>query len=60
MTMLQLIDRMSTSPAKIIGSDRGTLNIGAPADIVIFDENEEFAVDVNEFETKGKNSPYMV
>lgn len=58
MTMLQLIDRMSTSPAKIIGSDRGTLNIGAPADIVIFDENEEFAVDVNEFETKGKNSPY--
>ena len=58
MTMLDLVDRMSTSPAKIIGSDRGTLNIGAPADIVIFDENEEFIVDVNEFETKGKNSPY--
>lgn len=58
MTMLELIDRMSTSPAKIIGIDRGTLNIGAPADIVIFDENEEFTVDVNEFETKGKNSPY--
>ncbi len=58
MTMLDLVDRMSTSPAKIIGIDRGTLNIGAPADIVIFDENEEFTVDVNEFETKGKNSPY--
>ena len=58
MTMLELIDKMSTSPAKIIGSDRGTLNVGAPADIVIFDENEEFTVDVNEFETKGKNSPY--
>ena len=58
MTMIDLIDRMSTSPAKIIGTDRGTLNIGAPADIVIFDENEEFTVDVNEFETKGKNSPY--
>lgn len=58
MTMLELIDKMSTSPAKIIGSDRGTLNVGAPADIVIFDEREEFTVDVNEFETKGKNSPY--
>ena len=58
MSMLDLIDRMSTSPAKIIGIDRGTLNVGAPADIVIFDENEEFTVDVNEFETKGKNSPY--
>ena len=58
MTMLDLVDRMSTEPAKIIGIDRGTLNVGAPADIVIFDENEEFTVDVNEFETKGKNSPY--
>jgi len=59
MTMLQLIDRMSTTPAKIIGIDRGTLNVGAPADIVIFDENEEFIVDAEEFETKGKNSPYI-
>ncbi len=58
MTMLELIDKMSTAPAKIVGSDRGTLNVGAPADIVIFDDNEEFIVDVNEFETKGKNSPY--
>jgi len=33
--------------------------VGAPADIVIFDENEEFIVDAEEFETKGKNSPYI-
>lgn len=58
MDMLTLMQRMSTTPAQIIGSDRGTLNIGAPADIVIFDADEEFTVDVNEFETKGKNSPY--
>lgn len=58
MTLLQLIDRMSTAPAKIVGIDRGTLNIGAPADIVIFDTNKEFTVDVNDFESKGKNSPY--
>ena len=59
LTLLQLIEKMSTRPAKIINSDRGTLNVGAPADIVIFDENKEFTVDVNEFETKGKNSPYI-
>lgn len=58
MSMMTLLDRMCTAPAKIIGSDRGTLNEGAPADIVIFDANEEFVVDVNEFESKGKNSPY--
>ncbi len=59
LSMLELLDRMCTRPAKIIGVDRGTLNVGAPADIVIFDENEEFTVDVNDFETKGKNSPYI-
>lgn len=58
MTMNQLIDKMSTSPAKIIGINRGTLNEGAPADIVIFNPDEEFVVDVNEFASKGKNSPY--
>ncbi|MBD9009917.1 MAG: dihydroorotase [Clostridiales bacterium] len=58
MSLLQLIDCMSTKPAAIIGSDRGTLNVGAPADIVIFDTNEEFTVKISEFETKGKNSPY--
>ncbi len=58
MTLLDLIDRMSTAPAKIINSDRGTLNIGAPADIVIFDAESEFEVNVKDFESKGKNSPY--
>ncbi len=58
MTLLTLIDKMCTSPAKIIDIDRGTLNEGAPADIVIFDGNEEFTVDVNDFVSKGKNSPY--
>lgn len=58
MSLIQLIDCMSTKPAAIIGSDRGTLNVGAPADIVLFDINNEFMVNVDEFETKGKNSPY--
>lgn len=58
MDLLTLIDRMSTAPAKIIRCDRGTLNEGTPADIVIFDANEEFTVDVNDFASKGKNSPY--
>lgn len=58
MSLIQLIDCMSTKPAAIIGSDRGTLNVSAPADIVLFDINNEFTVNVDEFETKGKNSPY--
>lgn len=58
MDMMTLINRMSTRPAEIIGADRGTLNTGVPADIVLVDTKNEFTVNVSEFESKGKNSPY--
>ena len=58
LTMSQLIEKMSLNPANIIGFDRGTLGEGKVADIVIFDTEEEFTVSVNDFVSKGKNSPY--
>ena len=58
LTMSQLIEKMSLNPAGIIGIDRGTLGCGSVADIVIFDAENTFKVDINEFASKGKNSPY--
>lgn len=58
LTLMELIDKMSTTPAKIIDINAGTLNEGAPADIVIFDTDNEFTVKVEEFASKSKNSPY--
>ena len=51
---------MSYNPAKVIGIDqeRGSIEAGKLADIVIFDPNAEYVVDVNEFASKGKNTPY--
>ena len=56
--LMELIRKMSTAPAQIIGCDRGTLDEGAPADIVIFDKDTEFTVNVSDFASKSKNSPY--
>ena len=58
LTMSQLIEKMSLNPAGIIGIDRGTLGCGSVADIVIFDAENKFKVDINKFASKGKNSPY--
>ncbi len=55
LTMMQLIEKMSTNPAKVIKIDRGTLRIGAVADITIFDSNTEWEVDPKKFYSKGKN-----
>ncbi len=58
LTMSQLIEKMSVNPAKILGIDKGTLGEGKAADVVIFDAEAPYQVCVNEFASKGKNSPY--
>lgn len=58
LTINQLIEKMSTNPARILKICGGTLKIGAPADIVIFDINEKWTVDVNKLHGKSKNTPF--
>lgn len=58
LTIYQLIEKMSTNPAKILNIEAGTLREGAMADIVIFDINESYTVDVEKLHGKSKNSPF--
>ncbi len=58
LTPMGMVERMSYNPAKVIGIDKGTLNVGKTADIVIFDPDSEYEIDVNTFESKGKNTPF--
>jgi dihydroorotase len=55
-----LIAKLTSEPSKILG-DRygklGTLAVGAPADIAVFDTDAEWTVDVEKFASKGKNTP---
>jgi dihydroorotase len=55
-----LITNLTSEPARIIGNrwgKLGTLDIGAPADITLFDPNLEWTVDTRDFASKGKNTP---
>lgn len=52
------IEKMTVNPAKSLNIKRGELRIGMPADITIIDLNREWVVDVNEFESKGRNCPF--
>jgi dihydroorotase len=54
----QLIDLMSTRPARVLGLPRGSLAVGAHGDITLIDPNLEWTVDVNQFLSKSRNCPF--
>ena len=58
MTIKQIIEKFTVNPAKMLGLAKGSIEQGKPCDITIFDPNEEYTVDISEFESKSKNSPY--
>ncbi|NLZ81672.1 MAG: dihydroorotase [Clostridiales bacterium] len=58
LTPLEMAEKMSTNPAKILGIDKGSLKPGKIADITIIDPNVTYNIDVNSFLSKGKNTPF--
>ncbi len=57
MNWSQVIDRMSTAPARIAGISGGTLAIGAAADIAIIDPMARWTVDASQFRSICTTSP---
>ena len=58
LTLMQLVEKMSRNPARILGLPCGTLKMGSPADVVIVDPNAEYLIDKNTFASKGRNTPF--
>ncbi len=58
LSLPQLVDRMSTTPARIFGLPGGTLAVGAPADVVVFDPTVEWDVRPEAFFSKSRNTPF--
>ena len=54
---MELIGKMTINPAELYKLERGSIEVGAVADLVIFDIDEEFVVD--KFHSKSSNSPYI-
>ena len=57
LSLLQLVGKMSWNPARLYHLDAGYLAEGGPADLVIFDEQENWKVE--SFASKAKNSPFL-
>ncbi|MCI8697726.1 MAG: dihydroorotase [Oscillospiraceae bacterium] len=49
---------MSSSPAALLGLTKGMLCVGRGADLVLFDPEEEWVIDKEQFVSKGRNTPF--
>lgn len=58
LTPMQLIAKMTIHPAKMLGIDKGSLEIGKTADIIIIDPNKNYKINASELKSKSKNTPF--
>jgi dihydroorotase len=58
LTLPQAIARLTSEPARIFGLPKGTLSIGADADVTIVDPAREWVVDITKSASKSRNSPF--
>ncbi|MEM6308969.1 MAG: dihydroorotase [Pseudomonadota bacterium] len=49
---------LSLNPAKLLGLAQGRLEVGAPADLVLFDPDAPFQLNRFELRSKSKNTPF--
>ncbi|MFH0888434.1 MAG: dihydroorotase [Planctomycetota bacterium] len=57
-TLPQLISSLTINPARILGIPKGTLSVGADADITIIDPKKEWVIDPAQFKSKSRNCPF--
>lgn len=59
LTLKQMVEKMSCNPSNILALDRGTLKVGAAADITVIDPSLEWVVEADKLASKSKNSPWL-
>lgn len=55
---MQMVEKMSYNPAKILNIRKGNIAVGFTADITIADPDETYIIDTDKFFSKGKNTPF--
>ncbi len=56
--LMRLVELFTTGPARVLGLTCGTLAQGAPGDITIFNPERSWTYDVNQSQSKSRNSPF--
>ena len=58
LSLSRLIAMLTVEPARLLGIDRGTLSVGAHADVTILDPDLEWTVDRESSASRSRNTPF--
>ena len=58
LTLWELIEKLSTNPRRILRLPEIRIEAGEPANLTFFDPKAEWDVDVTQFKSKSRNSPF--
>ena len=58
LSLLKLMEAMSTRPAAILGVGGGTLRPGSPADVILFDPDVPWVLDRADLKSRCNNTPF--
>jgi dihydroorotase len=59
LTLMEAIEKLTLQPARILGLEKGRLEVGADADLTLIDLAREQTVEVSQFKSKSRNSPFQ-
>jgi dihydroorotase len=58
LSFADLFRKLTVNPAVILGITKGTLSVGADADVTIIDPDVEWKVESSQFQSKSRNTPF--
>ena len=58
MTLPQALQKITSDAARVLNVVAGKLEIGAPADLCLFDPAAEWRVEPKQLKSQGKNTPF--
>jgi dihydroorotase len=57
-SLSRMVELLSCNPARLFGLARGSLQVGAVADVTIFDPAKQIKVEAAQFQSKSRNTPF--